>query len=287
MTRSLGSISRMQVAGLTAGLALVLAACSGSAATATPSAAPASVAAPSASSSTYEIRIAQHATLGAYLTGEDGKSLYLLTKDSSDTSTCSGACAAAWPPFELEASEHVTADAGVTGTLATIKRADDGKMQVTYNGIPLYYFANDAKAGDTNGQGVKGVWFLVGPASAVVGGQIAGGVGQGAAASSLPGAASPSPAAPGASAASMSVQIASFAFGPPSLSVGAGSTVTWTNGDSVSHTVTADDGSFSSGPLAQGAVFSHTFAQAGTYAYHCRIHSSMTATIVVTASSRY
>jgi hypothetical protein len=76
----------------------------------------------------------------------------------------------------------VTAGDGATGTLATITRADDGKNQVTYNGIPLYYFAKDAKAGDINGQGIKGVWFLVAPASAAQGGPIMGGVGQGAAA---------------------------------------------------------------------------------------------------------
>ncbi len=70
----------------------------------------------------------------------------------------------------------------MTGALATIKRTDDGKAQVTYNGIPLYYFSKDAKAGDVNGQGFKNVWFLVGPASTAQGGPITGGVGQGAAA---------------------------------------------------------------------------------------------------------
>jgi len=77
------------------------------------------------------------------------------------------------------------------------------------------------------------------------------------------------------------VTIADFAFAPTSLTVPAGATVTWTNKGSVGHTVTADDGSFGSETLASGATFSATFAKAGTFAYHCRIHPSMTATIVV------
>ena len=96
---------------------------------------------------------------------------------------------------------------------------------------------------------------------------------------------SPAPSvAPAATAsASASVTIHDFAFGPGSISVAVGSTVTWTNQDSVSHTVTADDGSFDSGRLAQGATFSQTFDTPGTYTYHCAIHPSMTGTITVEA----
>ena len=61
----------------------------------------------------------------------------------------------------------------------------------------------------------------------------------------------------------------------------AGTTVTWTNSDSTQHTVTADDGSFDSGVLAQGQTFSHTFDTAGTIAYHCTIHPNMQATVTV------
>jgi plastocyanin len=77
------------------------------------------------------------------------------------------------------------------------------------------------------------------------------------------------------------VAIANFAFAPASLTVAVGTTVTWTNGDSASHTVTADDGSFKSDKLANGATFSQTFTSAGTFAYHCSIHPSMTATVTV------
>ena len=194
MMRTDRTSTGLRVASLMAATAILLAACSGAAATTAPTAAPtaapvASVAAPAAA---VQVKVAQDPKLGAYLTGADGRSLYLLTSDTMNTTTCTGGCAAAWPAFEVAASGDVTAGDGVTGTLATTTRADDGKAQVTYNGIPLYYFAKDAKAGDINGQGVKGVWFLAGPASTAQGGPITGGVGQGAAAAPS---AAPSPSA--------------------------------------------------------------------------------------------
>jgi len=75
--------------------------------------------------------------------------------------------------------------------------------------------------------------------------------------------------------------IVDFGFTPAVLTVKVGTTVTWTNTGTVSHTVTADDGSFDSGTLASGATYKHTFSKAGTYAYHCSIHHSMVATVVV------
>jgi predicted lipoprotein with Yx(FWY)xxD motif len=107
-------------------------------------------------------------TLGAYLVGEDGKTLYILTKDSAGTSTCSGGCATAWPPFTLDEGETVSAGTGVTATIATIKRPD-GSDQVAINGQPLYYYAGDSAAGDTNGQGSNGVWFVAAPGGGGVG----------------------------------------------------------------------------------------------------------------------
>ena len=91
----------------------------------------------------------------------------------------------------------------------------------------------------------------------------------------------PTPAPSGAAADPNGVSIASFAYAPATLTVKVGSTVTWTNNDTAGHTVTADDGSFGSKTLAAGDAFSHLMDRAGTYSYHCAIHSSMTATIVV------
>lgn len=81
------------------------------------------------------------------------------------------------------------------------------------------------------------------------------------------------------------VTILNYAFNPASITVAPGTTVVWTNRDNVAHTVTADDGSWGSGTLAQGGMFSHTFTTAGTYAYHCAIHPGMTGSVIVTASA--
>ncbi len=130
------------------------------------SVAPASVApsapASAAAGEAYEVKVAT-GTVGKYLTGEDGKTLYIFKKDTTaGKSACNGDCATNWPPFLLEAGESTKAGDGVTGTLATITR-DDGTIQVTYNGAPVYYFAADKATGDTTGQGVGGIWFVANP----------------------------------------------------------------------------------------------------------------------------
>lgn len=147
------------------GLALVLAACSSSGASTAPSAAAPS-AAPSAAAAggggeVYTVDAANGA-VGAYLTGEDGKTLYIFTPDSNNASTCVDACAGKWPPFVLEDDETLKAGTGVTAALATFARAD-GAKQVSINGHPVYYYAADTKAGDTTGQGAGGKWFVIGP----------------------------------------------------------------------------------------------------------------------------
>jgi plastocyanin len=80
-----------------------------------------------------------------------------------------------------------------------------------------------------------------------------------------------------------SVKIMSFAFTPSSLSVHAGTRVTFTNQDAATHTVTSDGGLFGSGNLATGQSFSFTFMSRGSFAYHCSIHPSMKGTVTVTS----
>lgn len=81
----------------------------------------------------------------------------------------------------------------------------------------------------------------------------------------------------------VNISIKGFAFNPDSLTVKVGTTVKWTNDDSVVHTVTSDTGLFDSGDLNPGDVFSFTFTAAGTYAYHCiPHHANMKGTVVVT-----
>jgi plastocyanin len=77
------------------------------------------------------------------------------------------------------------------------------------------------------------------------------------------------------------ITISGFKFDPDTVTVKTGTTITWTNQDSTDHTVTADDGSWKSENLAKDATFSFTFDKAGTYTYHCSIHTSMKGTIIV------
>ncbi|MHB1377132.1 MAG: cupredoxin domain-containing protein [Candidatus Humimicrobiaceae bacterium] len=82
-------------------------------------------------------------------------------------------------------------------------------------------------------------------------------------------------------AGGQAVLIKSNAFDPASLTIKVGDTVTWTNNDSYAHTVTSDNGAFDSGSMAGGGTFSFTFKTAGTFSYHCSIHTFMTAKIIV------
>src|SRR6476646_3019401 len=86
-------------------------------------------------------------------------------------------------------------------------------------------------------------------------------------------------------AADHAVDIAGFAFSPQSVTVGVGDSVTWTNADAQGHTATADDASFDTGTISNGSSKSVTFSTAGTFAYHCKIHPQMTATVVVEAAA--
>jgi predicted lipoprotein with Yx(FWY)xxD motif len=94
-------------------------------------------------------------SLGTFLTGPNGLTLYTKSTDSANTSTCTGNCATNWPALKVPSGQQATAGAGVTGTLASFALAD-GTMQVTYNGRPLYYWIQDKAPGDTTGNGVGG-----------------------------------------------------------------------------------------------------------------------------------
>lgn len=88
--------------------------------------------------------------------------------------------------------------------------------------------------------------------------------------------------APAAPVRGDQVSIDGFAFAPVTLTVSAGTTVTWTNRDEEPHTVAASDGSFHSPGMGTGATFTHTFSTAGTFDYVCSIHPMMRGTVVVT-----
>lgn len=95
-----------------------------------------------------------------YLVPPDNFSLYVFDNDSPGQSACTGNCAGTWPP--LPGGPQYGGGAGVGGTFGSITR-DDGTVQVTYNDMPLYFYSGDAAAGDTNGDGIGGVWHLATP----------------------------------------------------------------------------------------------------------------------------
>ncbi len=102
----------------------------------------------------------QQPTLGEILTDAKGMTLYMFKKDKPGESVCVDACAKNWPPLTTQAGMQPMAGPGVSGKLGQIERKDGG-YQVTYEGMPLYYFAKDTKPGDVNGQNVNNVWFVV------------------------------------------------------------------------------------------------------------------------------
>jgi predicted lipoprotein with Yx(FWY)xxD motif len=172
MTMIRSWMARMPVpvkVGIPLASALLAAGCS-SAATAAPSS-PSSVpaAGSSASASTTGTVISAHAgSAGTFLT-DGGRAVYLWSKDGTNMSACTGACAAAWPP--VPATGTLTAAGGAqTSDLGTITRSD-GTKQVTYDGHALYFFAGDSAAGQTSGQGSDGFgakWWLVAPSGAKI-----------------------------------------------------------------------------------------------------------------------
>lgn len=157
-------------AALLAALAVALAACGGddgASGTAAP-AAPETTAAQEASGATVAVASSR---LGEILVDAEGRTLYAFTKDKGDQSACSGECATNWPALTGTA----TAGTGAQASLLSTSMQPNGTAQVTYDGRPLYYFAGDAKPGDTNGQGVGDVWFVLTADGALVQEKAAGG----------------------------------------------------------------------------------------------------------------
>jgi predicted lipoprotein with Yx(FWY)xxD motif len=95
-------------------------------------------------------------SLGTILVDGQGRTLYHRTDESATHIVCTGQCASTWPPLFAQGTTGV----GNVGPLSTVMRPD-GKNQAAAAGQPLYTFVGDAKAGDTNGQGVGGIWFVI------------------------------------------------------------------------------------------------------------------------------
>lgn len=153
-------------------LTAALAGCGGGGTTPAASSPPVTAGSPNASATAtataagVDLKIAS-SSLGDIVVDGKGMSVYYFTKDVKDsgTSTCTGGCLTAWPPL-LSTSDEPKVE-GVTGTVGTIT-TPEGANQVTLNGMPLYYFAKDTKAGDILGQGVNDVWYLADPAGEMI-----------------------------------------------------------------------------------------------------------------------
>ena len=112
---------------------------------------------------------AQSSRFGPILFDGRGFALYAFTKDPRGRSVCTGACAAAWPPYVVRNAPH--AAAGVKHTLLGTTRRTDGRLQVTYNGRPLYYYVGDRAAGQILCQNVSefgGLWLVARPNGTLV-----------------------------------------------------------------------------------------------------------------------
>ncbi|WP_197679812.1 COG4315 family predicted lipoprotein [Microlunatus soli] len=151
------------------GLPLLLAACSSAQQPAATKPAPSSPAASTPAASTPAPKAQGSASImtgsvsqGTVVVDGKGMTAYIFTKDKqgSDKSNCTGDCLAAWPPITSKTADP-TAE-GVTGTVDTI-RSLDGTYQVTVDGWPLYTYVKDKAAGDSTGQGVGGVWYMIKP----------------------------------------------------------------------------------------------------------------------------
>ncbi|MFD3523632.1 hypothetical protein [Streptomyces sp. NPDC058653] len=117
------------------------------------------------SSAAPTLDVKNNSSLGKILVDDKGKTLYEFDKDTKNKSMCSGGCAQQWPPFTVKSKP--TAGSGLKADLLKTTKRDDGSMQVTYNGRPLYHFADDTKAGQTNGQGLNAFgakWYVMDPA---------------------------------------------------------------------------------------------------------------------------
>jgi predicted lipoprotein with Yx(FWY)xxD motif len=158
----------------TAATGLLVAGCGSTSPTAATSPSPAAaspspvVASPSPTGGTT-IAVATDAKLGQILVDGSGKTVYLFVADTGKASTCYTSCAQVWPPVLTTGAPK--AGAGAQASLLGTTKRTDGTIEVTYAGHPLYYFVQDAAAGDTTGQGVNGfgaLWWVLSPSGTAV-----------------------------------------------------------------------------------------------------------------------
>ena len=152
-------------------LVMVVSACGGTTTTGTtqstptsaPTTAPTATPTPTAAS-TFTVQTAQATVSGkatTILTDTQGRTLYYFTPDTALKTACTGSCAQTWPPLLFTGTGTPTASTSLPGTLAVFQNANG--TQVIYNDHPLYTYSGDSAAGQTNGEGLFGKWFVATP----------------------------------------------------------------------------------------------------------------------------
>ncbi|MGZ4280067.1 MAG: COG4315 family predicted lipoprotein [Solirubrobacteraceae bacterium] len=109
----------------------------------------------SSGSESAAVTSAKKAKVGSVIVDAQGRTLYRFTAEAQGLPVCTGACAGTWPPALASTAS------GLPKHVATVRRPDGGKLQLTYDGHPLYRYAGDQSKADANGQGVGGQWFVV------------------------------------------------------------------------------------------------------------------------------
>jgi predicted lipoprotein with Yx(FWY)xxD motif/plastocyanin len=233
-----------------------------------------------------DVKFSKSDSLGSYFVDANGMTLYLFLKDSADPNACTGKCIENWPIFY---NENLTVSSDLNSSDFGAFMRKDGAMQSTYKGWPLYYWAKDKQPGETTGQNMGNVWFVLNPeavAERVVEPPIpdhshAPMPAPAPAPTPAPAPAPPTPA-PAPAAKTYTIIIENFEFSQSVLTIEAGSTVTWLNKDEMEHNAVAANGSFALPLLAQGQSGSFTFTEPGEYEYFCEPHKSfMKAKIIV------
>jgi predicted lipoprotein with Yx(FWY)xxD motif len=114
------------------------------------------------------VKVVKTADYGKVLATSSGMTLYHYTDETRGKVDCKGACAKLWPPLLVKSGAKPTVGAGLTASkLGTLKRPDGG-TQVTYNGLGLYRYAPDKKAGDVKGQALFKAWYVIAPTGKIV-----------------------------------------------------------------------------------------------------------------------
>ena len=109
------------------------------------------------------LSISSNDELGDFLVAPNGMTVYTFANDEPGVSNCTEGCLENWPAVRALDGDRLVGADGVMGEISSIVREDNNRIQVTYNGMPLYFFANDEAPGDVNGQGAGDVWFVVAP----------------------------------------------------------------------------------------------------------------------------